>query len=365
MLSWLERGLEADDESGDITEFLVAPLQSKGAESGKCKLWVDRIRRARETQEIRRILYVAATRAREELHLFARPEYKVERDGCYSLCDPRDSLLATAWPALEGEVRRRFDDWVKEPEGAVLSAIAAAGTDNLIVMPRPARPAILRRLPSDYQAPQSGVMPAQGHEEIAGLGGPQLYQRHEGGAVSRALGTAVHALFEELARLRAGCEWAEARETLREIQPRVIAQLRGVGMEPREAANVAAQAMEIAIRASHDRIGQWILSPHAEAASEVRWAGVIGGALREIRVDRVFRSGSEPASDNDESWWIIDYKTAHESGADEATLAKLRTLFAPQLEIYAQVLRNLRGGDVAIRAGLYYPRMAAFDWWEL
>ena len=126
LLSWLERGLEAADESGEITEFLVAPLQSKGAESGKCKWWVDRVYRAREAQETRRILYVAATRAREELHLFARPEYKSEHDGGYALCEPRDNLLATAWPALEAEVRRRFEQWAKAPEFVEVGAMAAA-----------------------------------------------------------------------------------------------------------------------------------------------------------------------------------------------------------------------------------------------
>ena len=115
LLSWLERGLEADDDFGDITEFLVAPLPSKGGESGKCKAWVDRVCHVRESQETRRILYVAATRAREELHLFARPEYKTEQDGSYSLCSLRESLLATAWPALESEVRSRFDAWAKKP----------------------------------------------------------------------------------------------------------------------------------------------------------------------------------------------------------------------------------------------------------
>jgi hypothetical protein len=45
-------------------------------------------------------------------------------------------------------------------------------------------------------------------------------------------------------------------------------------------------------------------------------------------------------------------------------LKKLRAFFAPQLELYSQVLRNLHGSDVCIRAGLYYPRMTAFDWWE-
>jgi ATP-dependent helicase/nuclease subunit A len=365
LLSWLERGLEAADNSGDITEFLVAPLQSKGAESGKCKWWVDRVYRAREAQETRRILYVAATRAREQLHLFARPEYKTEHDGGYALCDPHDSLLATAWPAVAVEVRRRFDQWAKVPEDFEVGAMAAAGGDNVIEMPRPVRPAIVRRLPIDYRGPELSPLSAQALQDIAGLGGPQLYQRHEGGAASRALGSAVHALFEELARLRTSHGWPEARERLRKTKPRVIATSRSVGMDGREAANVAEQAMEIAIKASHDPAGRWILSPHTEAANEVRWAGVIDGTLHEVRVDRVFRGGTAPDSEDEDCWWIIDYKTASEGGNDPHSLAKLRALFAPQLELYASVLRNLHGGEVAVRAGLYYPRMAAFDWWKL
>ncbi len=78
MLSWLERGLAEPDESGEITEFLIAPFQRKGNDRGEAKAWVDRVYRERERQETRRILYVAATRAREELHFFARPAYKEE-----------------------------------------------------------------------------------------------------------------------------------------------------------------------------------------------------------------------------------------------------------------------------------------------
>jgi len=43
----------------------------------------------------------------------------------------------------------------------------------------------------------------------------------------------------------------------------------------------------------------------------------------------------------------------------------LRPLFAPQLEAYAKVLRNLHGADTQIRAGLYYPRELLLDWWQL
>lgn len=365
LLSWLERGLAAGDEHGDITEFLVAPLPSKGRESGQCKSWVDRVYRAREAQETRRILYVAATRAREELHLFARPEYKAEHDGSYTLSDPRDSLLASAWPAVASQIRSRFDRWAKAPESFEIAAIAAVGAGNLLEMPSPARPAILRRLPSDYQAPvtSSGSNPPA--KELAGSGSLQLYQRHEGGTLSRALGSAVHLLFEELARLRTTREWHEARAALQAVQPRLMVQLQSLGIDPQEAARMANEAMNIAIQASHEAAAQWILSPHPAAASEVRWVGVLAGTLHEVRVDRVFRAGATAQADGEDCWWIIDYKTAHATGSAPENLLKLRAMFAPQLELYAQVLRNLHGRDAVIRAGLYYPRMLALDWWKL
>jgi ATP-dependent exoDNAse (exonuclease V) beta subunit len=153
LLSWLERGLAEPDDSGEITEFLIAPLQSKGTDKGKAKAWVDRIYRERESQEMRRILYVVATRAREQLHLFARPTYKAEADGTLSLVEPTNSLLATAWPALEAEVRARFAEWSETTNQVIEEefSIAAAAETNLRVMPAPIKPTILRRLPLDFK----------------------------------------------------------------------------------------------------------------------------------------------------------------------------------------------------------------------
>jgi hypothetical protein len=62
----------------------------------------------------------------------------------------------------------------------------------------------------------------------------------------------------------------------------------------------------------------------------------------------------------------VDFKTTQASVSDTpAALTRLRPLFAPQLEAYARVLRNFHGADAVIRAGLHYPRMLLFDWWEI
>ncbi len=385
LLSWLERGLERDieqdieqdidrgidepDHSDQATEFLVAPLQSKGSDRGSAKAWVDRVYRERERQEMRRLLYVAATRAREELHLFARPAYKTERDGSLSLVEPRESLLATAWPAIENEIRTRFEAWsagLSEPasEPAIVESIAASGENAPLAISSLERGTLLRRLPLDFQAEQVLSVAANVEARIVDAG--QLYERHEGGVLARALGTAVHTLLEELARLRTSLDWSEACAALTRMEPRLNALARARGIERPQASHIVKKALEIVLQASGDPIGRWILSPHVDAASEVRWTGVAAGTIYTVQVDRVFRSGAAPLSMSDDVWWVIDYKTAHEEDEDPAVmLPRLRSIFAPQIELYAQVLRNLRGAEVKVNGGLYYPRMAQFDWWEI
>ena len=380
MLSWLERGLAEPDESGEVTEFLVAPFQPKGEDRSKAQDWVERVYRQREKQEQRRLLYVAATRAREELHFFARPSCTELGDGSLELMEPAGSLLGTAWPALQAEMQQRFEIRIAaqaaaehhtgqprtgHAEPGMLDALAASGdADNLVVMPPPARPARLRRLPPDYCVTQKANVEMPANEIVSGKAAAQLYSRHEGGMTSRALGSAVHSLLERLAGLRVSLDWEAARAALQSFEPRVAAEARGLGLGPDEAGRIAARAMRHALDASNEPHGEWILSPHAAAASETQWTGVVNSQLRTVRVDRVFQAGAAPGSDGDTHWWIVDYKTAHPEGlTPEAALPELRLLFAAQLEAYAEVLRMLHGDGRPIRAAIYYPLMKALDWW--
>jgi len=365
LLSWLERGIAEPDESGDLTEFLVAPLQFKGSDRGLAKRWVDGIRRERESQETRRILYVAATRAREELHLFAQPAYKIEDDESCSLQDPRNCLLATAWPALEEEIRNRFDQWQlshrNEAEPGELTSIAAS-ENNVIVLPRPT---ILRRLPPYFEAAITIDASLSDAESLIGLG-DATYQRHEGGLLSRSLGNAVHKLLEELARLRLTLDWDSSLTALESIRPRITAMVRSTGISLAQAQEISSQAFNITRSASRDTFGQWILSPHSEAVSESGWAGTVDGSLRLVRVDRLFRAGLEPLKPGNDALWIVDYKTAHAGNLDaQSAITAFRATYGPQLQAYAGVLRNLYGPHVQLRAGLYFPRMSLFDWWEI
>ena len=93
LLNWLE----FDEASGDAEAGVVlAPIWSKGTDKDRLSGWLSGIRRKREAAERKRVFYVAATRAKEEVHLFGA----VERKASGELASPQhDSLLRACWPA--------------------------------------------------------------------------------------------------------------------------------------------------------------------------------------------------------------------------------------------------------------------------
>ncbi len=251
---------------------------------------------------------------------------------------------------------------------AQITAIAASHANNLLVMPRPGRPAVVRRLPPDYRPPDS-PFPAlsNGDSDVAALAGSQLYRRHEGGVLSRSLGSAVHALLEELARLRATSDWPSARLALERMRPRITSQLRGGG----RGSETGHKNRRPGAGHCHQRHARFECAMDSVAA---RGRGQRGALGRDHRRESA-RGSRRPHLPRRR---CSRARKATIAGGSSITrprttialirrqaLAKFRPLFASQLELYARVLRNLHGQDVAVRAGLYYPRMLAFDWWEL
>ncbi len=398
LISWLERGL-VDSDDDQLTEFLIAPIQSKGSDPGVAKSWVDAVKRERERQELRRVLYVAATRTREELHLFARPRYSVSKsDGSFTLAKPT-GLLATAWPALGDTIETQFSAWVREVQRGQESSgqdeiveTLAAEAGSLVEMPAPVRPTKLKRLPEAFVAPEFPRRTASpsGHESSALLAGEEaVFARTEGGLRSRLEGTAVHRLLEQLSRLRKHMNSEDAARAIEEALPGIIAEIRSCGLPLPAAQKLAREALAVAQRSLMDPIGAWILTPHSDADAEARWTGMVQiGEVgmseahrlqRNFRPDRVFfapYAGTTGTAASSPVWWIIDYKTSHAAGVNLADEAERRAFLEAhreqhigQLAAYAQVLRSLRGSglktaELEIHAGIYYPRIQQFDFWK-
>lgn len=361
MLSWMERGLAQADATGDLTEFLVAPFQAKGTKGGATKRWVDAAYREREHQELRRLLYVAATRAREELHLFARPEYRIDSGECV-LVVPSDSLLATAWPALESEVRTAFEA-LKGSGGAGLAALPPVSEKSTATM--------LSHLPAGFSV-EGTMFPGRSRSAVSSSGS-NLVHPGFGGVISRLYGSAVHSLLEQVGKWRATLEWESIGEVLGEEKARLTGVLRSGGLTQVEASRLATEAIEAVHGVIGDPLSQWVLDSHREGDTEVRWSAVLEGEVRNIRPDRIFLAGPEPLTEaqasvtgtGTDTWWIVDYKTASVPGDDlEQALPGLRETYRRQLETYAKALRLLHGSSVKVNVGLYFPRWKRLDYWE-
>jgi ATP-dependent exoDNAse (exonuclease V) beta subunit len=340
------------------SEFLVAPLGPQEEDTHQLYRWVRKQRQIRLDEERKRLLYVACTRARNELHLLGTAT--VTRNGVRP-SERGDTLLDTAWPALQQDFVTALQDSrarvITFPTPGILEEIAA------VADPTPRRAP--QRLPLDSEPPS----PAQ-NLTVTGLissvqpDAPE-FLRPEGSRQARLIGAAVHALLERLGPQLASLNAAQIRSS-------AAAWLRSqalTGDAHRSATNAVTKLL---LACAADPVCQWILAPHPGAQSEASWTGFIPGPtptqtgtrLRTLRADRIFRAGPEPLAAGSDSWWVIDYKTSARTPSGALFLAAERALYAPLLQAYARALRALHGSTTELRLGLYYPAITSLDWWE-
>lgn len=338
LLTWLEIGA-GDLPSDEQPAGILAPIAGKGRASAQLNSWMRSVHATREAAERKRLFYVACTRAREELHLFAAPGRKTNGE----IARSPDSLLQAAWPAAEQAFANAQAPVVVMPGPRPVVALAAA-----------AAPRIIER----YPIPSAPDL-ANAGRDAAHLPARPLFPRPEGSFAARGFGNAMHALLDLLARrAQAG---ASAEALLGEVSgwtPRASALLRANGLGPADVPRFAANLLRGLRNTVNDPEGLWLLQPHPGAASEEAFADVDGT----LRLDRSFLAGSEPLSVGDEFQWIIDFKTASHGASDlNAFLASEQEKYRPQLETYASKLASAR----PVRLALYYPMLPKLIWWTV
>ena len=303
-------------------ELLLSPIYppdvDKKDDSIYC--WIERLQLKRQVHEDERLLYVAATRARKQLHWLAcLPSV----DGDLSL--PREnSLLQRLWPAVEDECTARI----------------FCARDRC---QRASPPAVQRRALRPVATETACRLDFSGHATRGRPGTPTAAQSPKRRSSSRGL-----------AKPRAESEWwctagcsASAKTALRgwnaarvyALAPRIERELAAAGIGGGElsvARSRVAQALTTHCP-THRRSGCW--EPHQDARSELRLTVRTEAGAKRLVLDRTF-------VDDQGVRWIIDYKTGTHEGADvEGFLDRERLRYSGQLELYAQAL----GGAAATR----------------
>jgi len=335
LLTWLERPRPAGSN-----DLLLAPLEPKGGDKDPIYQFILTLKREQEHLEMTRLLYVAATRARERLHLFGYVSVK-QKDGERSLAEPRkESLLGLLWPAVKKDFELAL-----HRQDALVPTVEAQST---VSMP-------LRRLRPEWRmpAPDSCVIWPGAAETLAAEEQEMLAFEWVGDTL-RHVGTVVHRLLQRIAT-DDPAHWDETR--VRALLPLISHWLRQLGVAEAElqiAVNDVSQALTATLA---DTRGRWILdNSHAQARSEYALSHFDGQRLATGIIDRTF-------VDAEGIRWIVDYKTSrHRGGDEEVFLAREQARYRKQLENYAQLLRGLE--QRRVKVGLYFPLLRRFVEWE-
>ncbi|HEY4128233.1 MAG TPA: UvrD-helicase domain-containing protein [Gammaproteobacteria bacterium] len=329
LLVWLERP-RAEREA----DILLAPLDAPGQDhKDPLYAWVRLLRKEQARLEKARLLYVAVTRAREQLHLLGAVTVK-DKDGQRMIADPKPgSLLAPLWLAIKAEFESSLD--------AAASAVTAQG--------RPA--AGFTRLKQDWVLPGPEASVHWAGSTV--LASEQVPEFEWVGETLRHVGTVVHRLLQRIAD--EGVErWDEAQ--LKRAVPKIKQLLTQAGVREQELEGAARDVQQAVSNTLGDERGRWLLAAHPEARSEYALSVLEDGRLKTNIIDRSFVDG-------DGVRWIVDYKTSRHSGTDVDTfLEQERLRYAPQLERYAFLIRGL--GAPRVKVALYFPLLKRFVPWE-
>ena len=348
LIVWTE---QINAESGEL-ELLLAPIQEIGSE-GESADDADSIyryvllqERLHQREEIVRLMYVAATRAIEHLHLLgvvaARDESAIYLDSESTLPPRAESLLAALWPALSVPFLSSLDAGGGQgvPQAATNSAdkrpMRISAAQPLVPLPPPqglAHGAVVLSPRADF--------PAVDFDWASDA--------------ARHIGTVVHAFLQRIAE-EGLAAWPSER--IGEASAKIMSELRRLGVANKALPDATARASNALVNALGDERGRWVLQAHRDARTEWRLTGVVDGALLNVAIDRSFTA-------EDGTRWIIDFKTGNHEGANvDAFLDNERLRYAPQLETYARMLDAVDGSAAAIKLGLYFPMLKGWRAWD-
>jgi ATP-dependent exoDNAse (exonuclease V) beta subunit len=303
--------------------LLLAPIDSTAnanLEPGVEK-YLKRISADRGREELKRLLYVACTRARAALHLVAElPDADKGPN--------RGSMLSPLWPACGPG--SEFEHFHGSIGGVTQSRIP---------------PSVLRRLPLDWRQPAPPpALHWQSREELAGELEPQAHTFDWASRRLRKVGTAAHRLLQQVGR--EGVESWDAGRIRRHAgaMRNLLIELGVAADEMDEALHLLQRALENALS---DPQGRWILSAHRDAACELELSALIDNSVVRVKLDRTF-------IDEQGARWIIDYKTSEIGSGNTAAFIDAQVeKFRPDLYRYRAVMACLEASP--IRMALYFP----------
>ena len=309
-------------------ELLLAPLEAKGETKSHLYNFLAEIDNEKDDHEMLRLLYVAATRARKQLHLLGKT--KVTNN---EMIPESNSLLESLWPFLK-------DDWCK-----------AKFIPMQEELERSAEMYQIDRIPSGYHPPEP-CKPI--HSSLIG----EIEEEKEtfpflwAGTTARCIGNVLHRVLQTIAKEGLD-KWTLSR--IKMMVPQLRTALLGEGLPFDQIDDALHLTLTGLQNTLEDTKGRWILSNHEENHAEYSLTLFLENRFIRNVIDRTFIENK--------TRWIIDYKTGrHEGKGLESFLKRETERYEPQLRRYEALLKEY-GETRPIRKALYFPLIK--EWIEI
>ncbi|MGI9310815.1 MAG: UvrD-helicase domain-containing protein [bacterium] len=347
-----EKDLLQWKESPD--KLLFAPLPPESDLNDRFYRYLRALDATEERNELGRLLYVACTRARKALHLFA--EVKPETGAMRAKAPRANSFLHRLWtvPHL-----------CKQLDAAVVAANAPGAVRHATSdAPRATSSRQLRRLPLAWESPTlPESSPGVAADALAGADDDDAIEFDWAGENARVVGIVLHWIFQQIDVV--GWERWRAQKT----DARETALWRGKlaegGIAVGDLDDALAQLRDAVAKARADSRAAWIFSPaHRQVKTEWSLSARAAATAKPVAhfiIDRSFIAA-------DGVRWIIDFKSSRHQGADaDAFLDREVERYRDKMTRYAEVVGALTQSTTEvdeIKLGLYFPALQGWREWS-
>ena len=340
ILPGLGKGIKVDEKRlvywmphGD--DLLLAPIEEKGGDPSPLYQFLSDLNKEKEEYETLRLLYVAATRAKIQLHLFGHLEPSKEE-----IWKPHpQSLLNKLWPHIKEEWLSKLQE--NTEQNFVEPGLTATESSMHSI----------HRLPKDFSlpVPADSILDGQVVDiEDEKYVEPEYYWA---GNTARCLGNVLHRCLQSLAGQKLE---VRPKEIIENLKSKLQSALLGEGLPLDLAEEATKSGLQALTNILEDERGSWILAPHDDAHSEYPLAFFQDNRYIRNVIDRTFVDEGVR--------WIIDYKTGTHKGKGknlEIFLENEIKRYRHQLDRYEMVLRKY-GEKRPIKKALYFPLLKAW-----
>ena len=343
LLMWREY-LSNEGETG----LVMSPPAAAGKELDSIYRYLRNEQSLAGSLENTRLLYVAATRAVNQLYILFTTDWNEKKQ------EPtkpgKQSLMHSIWPAVEESIQWQHESTVEKPQ------LGFDFDDEQVVAGQ-----VLARLPADWRASELSYSNLLSHYYIdrggleSGMNIPDMTVDQ----LPRQQGNVIHRILQHLAEVGVDHWFAMDQDTRGQWVYRL---LQHEGIATIRADSAFAFVNQSIEKTVNDPKGQWLLSnQHQRSVAEYALLTTVSGQIERRVIDRSF-------IDEDGVRWVVDYKSAEpqEGESIEAFLEREVAHYKGQLMQYKWYLNLLAGNaekSPSIKTGLYFTRLGY--WQEL